>query len=1435
MNRQSKKFSTLDSDFFSSASDIRIQNTIKLGTNIDYNYSHAPLGVVQTGGAYSQGQIVRSLFDLNDNGTILYDSTELDQQNILNDFSSIFVSYPNLTQYPFLYDQTNPTNITTISENSKQFPIFNYLGKGFGESEFYLIGQQTNSNLKYSTPEYLSFYYTNIFNGRVLIAEPKNFSTIRWPSSGIVYSGTLVQLSLDPIESDSISNNNFKNIKVIPYQSGRGIPQYDPFQKYFSGDAFGIPKYPSYEFDLNIEPELSQGCVVGNNDSCLGISLDTDTNVNENTCTIYKYSVPDTSTFTKEELEKFRWTQWDKHPAPFTAAPKDISFTRTPRIFSPINSSEHYYSPWPNYYAYQQNDVAPILHKGITTVSVGAAFNIGACAYYEPDVADGDDPRGNPNYVSISIVPLFQGEQIKIGSTAYANCLGHEISPEPIGTTPYPPPSYIDASGSVSNVQFTSQFFGIQRDGRRDNPWYDWFDPTYGAVGWTGTPNFLFSQIPDLGTVPIQTRDSLGTNLPFLNQSNQGSVIIQARSTVNSADPDFGSGRMNLIGSTSYQQSSDLLKFQRMTQFPGAVERALPIGKTKQSIQGTGQWTYTGTILDFSQNVFASGAGYVTGLYSTQPPKSSLSVGSGATVNITAVNSDTSIDTITLNSPGINYVQGDIVSIIQEQDPTFGKGTLEFFRNSANIIFDTDTTVSLHLNGTGYQSSIYETGFNISANNLIVQATATINNAALARTFNALISHITSVEVYSVSDVSRYPIGTIVGIMNDSNKENWATCIVDSNDGVSTITLTIDKIGGKNVYDTGTFIYSTEILGFKQVSMKITCGNNDGIISGIDMIDIPNMNKENDLILVNQPGSDKNCIFQLQNNTNRIQSFATKQITGGAGYWYNSNFFVDALTFANQVNLTSNEAEILNPGNVSSGADILIGGISFDGADSVTQASFFPSYASYSGEFGNVQTISQTYPIDLETQPVAGNIPATGWPSFVFRNTATFIQDVRFFIQTKGSNYSIGGPLNVSGGSGADLQVFITEVDENGGIESLKLQTFGNGYLNQDIVQVVGGNNDSEIVLKIPKSRELEPYYQLQFSGSTFSLLESILQFNPIIIEAGTNYTVGGPFTTSCPVYDVNYPDGFQMEVNILSVGSNGEIKDIEIVFPPVNTDHRYWSYQLDYNIIIESGDSNGIIKLSTPLKAQIMQFTNQGTNYTTQSNVSTYNLSQNNLVILCGLETTGAGECEVIDYGASDLKPLFWDLRRYQVGDIIAFNQNGNISATAEITSIDLQTNSISFNQLTVGSGYVQPASSNYGFLPTLNLSQTATTVNVEADSDGFVTSLSNVVLGTNTEYNDVLIVEQETSDNNVVFRIASESDVPAPWQPFTNGRNATASEWNNFKTVLKSSVNLLDQRMIIDADKYYPNYYDNSWYFYGQPDNKDPKSSGFSFVQTT
>ncbi len=349
-------------------------------------------------------------------------------------------------------------------------------------------------------------------------------------------------------------------------------------------------------------------------------------------------------------------------------------------------------------------------------------------------------------------------------------------------------------------------------------------------------------------------------------------------------------------------------------------------------------------------------------------------------------------------------------------------------------------------------------------------------------------------------------------------------------------------------------------------------------------------------------------------------------------------------------------------------------------------------------------------------------------------------------------------------------------------MEELKLRNVGTGYKPNDTVTLLGGNNDSSIILKV---------FPTEIIATPLGLIG---------LGAGTGYTVGGPFTTNSSGL------GTGMTVNILEVTDTGAVTTLEIFDQGVN-------YTEAENIIIQSGGFDCTFRVRFN-KRVIKNFTDTGTNYKTATNVPTFNVTLNSFFPQCN--TTALGECFVsnVIFPGVNIRPE-WDLKRYQVGDILAFQQDTNVSATAEITSIDETKPEVIFNQLTPGSGYTPGLLST--FTQSINLSINPTTVDITADDQGFVTGVKINTLGDRFRWGDFLMINQSGSGKNCVVKLVSERNVPPPWQPFINNREATASEWNDYKRIVKGAVNLLDKQILTEMYPNYPQYQNESWTYYG------------------
>lgn len=1395
MVKSYEKFDSVSSvnNFVSKGKFQQKSGSFKLGTGKDNNHSLS-LGngkvVFNVGSAYTQGNQIRSLFNLNDNGTFLYQPTTLDKQNVKNLWNSIFLTYPNLQNLEFLYPIANTWNAENTIAQSKDYPLYRFNGKGLGKIEFYNTGSTITGNLKEATFIPLEHYSGWLTRGKIPpLSAPRNINGPTFPYCGMIYSGTLLQYNFE-------KQNNFKNIKVIPYQAGRGIPQWDPTKEYFGGAPFGVPKIG----EVTIEPQLSHGVGTTNNDYSVGVALDTQS---DNVPKIYNYEQPPNAPSTHEP--------WYNHPAPFTAPPEDISFTKTNRVYSPgPNLSGCYWAPWPNYYAYKDNEPIPVLTQGKVTVKIGAACNIGMQAYYEPDVVPGDNPINNPNYVSVSCVPLFQGEKIKVGSDVFASAMGQVITWDTRGVSPYPAASYVNCSGNkVELVLFGKKT--TFRDSREENPWYDYRDSTFGAIGWTSTPAFLLSSLPDQGKAVIESKV---TDLPYMVQSCQGSVIVQGSTTIDPLSTE-GSGRMELLGPARYSkpepgQTCTNFKFEKIKRYPATPGRTQTCGMTMQEIEGKGKWNYTGTLNFTTQDFNVCGYGYQTGIYYTRG-----GTGVGCLVEVTNVDINGSITGINTKFAGTGYTDGDVLTLIDPLEQ-YGKGSLQL-KNTATVQWIAGV-VSLHYEGTGYESEYNVIGYNLSRNNLIMKITTTYEYVGTYSDNGPGV--ITDFSVHSFVDASEYPVGTTFYAMNTDSSEKYtksgplAIFVVTFNDGVTIqVQLFSNYFWGDNVaYRIGTYLYSTLKIDTRGPAMTIKAEN--GNIKEIKYTDTGIGNLDQDIILVQE--GEQNCIIRYNSSMHGLQ-LGCRMVEGGSGYVFNQKTSSTWIT-------TKNNVKVLNPGRIYSGIDMYITNtsengtinkISYNNSDRNQMNPLQPDFSSYTGTFGSIQTLEQTVVPEVSTQPVAGPEPVGGWPSFVNVSNATFEQDIDFKIIVPGTGYSIGGSYTTTGGSGNGLTVIITEVDYQGKIIDLRIKEKGALYKHNDVVSIAGGGG--EIVLKIPKTQRVR-YFGSIFSSNLYGYPMIFYDFD--VLVPGTGYVVGGPYNTVC-----NNRFGEGLKINILKVDTNGGIQDIEILELVDSSTSSPSNYLTNYNIVIESGNNDAVIQLKDPVKTKPINFTKQGTNYVTATGVSTYNITQNSLYTICGLETMGAGQCEVISYGSSDTKPPGWNFKRYNIGDIISFNQLGNKTATAEIISLNPLTQEITFNQLTTGVGYTQPATP-YGFLPTLNLTKSATTVDIVAEN-GFVKSVSVNTLGVGVEAGDYLLIEQ--GDYNCVVQVQPLRDVPPEWQIHTNGTPATFQQWNDYKEVMKSAVNLLDYPLFIDMMGNYPNYMNVSYYSYGDEGITNEFNCGF------
>lgn len=1158
-----------------------------LGTSRDFNSN---LKNIVAGSAYTQGNVVDSQFDLNSNGPLLYEWMEQDRLRTIARFYSIFETYPTLVDYPYL-TESDVWDASGALDNSQEFPIFKVPGKGKGKVEWFLSapvynGDESEGNLV----ENVEFY-----EALGLSPEPKSrvVNQFWFPFSGKNYSGTLVQLYVDSADGN--------RMKVVPYQMGRGIPQYVSGNPYFSGNPYGVPRWP--DSGNPILPQLSMGAVPGNNNAGIGVILDTERNPGLEDVKVYRYTEPGT----------VRNVDWENHSSPFVVGPNTVSG------LSELNSSGTTWAPWSLNYAYNDGDPIPILVQGQTTLRIGAAYNIGMQAYFEPEIESGDDPLGvdAAKYVSVPIVPLFRGESLKIGSYVYASVMGHVLTYEQEGLSPYPPAVQYDLGTSTT------------RDARLENPWYDWYDVTGGATGWTGTPQFQVAGIPDEGVAIIETKN--GQTLPYLSQANQGSVIVHPVSTVNPADSENGSGRMTLIGPAEYEQANSGSNpnancvFTYLTKFPGAPERAQPVGTALECVDGTGQWTYTGGALlpNNTQTVSAVGSGY---------------------------DSDA---------------------------------------------FNVET-------------------FNETKNDLVIELE--IVDGALSGTPSAVGSGST------VSDYDNYPKGTtftilaesVSGATVDQNPNGEPMIIVvDTNDGATVITFSVISAGSGYKDTTTATLFVTRRLGIVAPKVDIVLDGSGGL-SSVSVRDVGYGNETGDTVRVLPYVNAGKFTLDID-----IDTTNAKAVKGGFNYAVESsvestvlraisNTVVDYTINIEQVNgLVPNSQSMVSP----------------QYSVSVLETNTFTLPII---ETGQILTLSENIVRNNVTTAQASSggpvvAPVGGWDSYVYANTATFLQKAgKNELTSGGGTYTIGDTTAGNGSETFDLTIYSVDTTSSNTVTSVS-------------------------------------YYGPADDGYPFN----------------TVYTVAGG-------------------------GSNATIE------------LKSWTSSTK----------------PSPNKGQAGFLTSQGTGYSTASGVSTFNLSANPLFVFGEVDNPGAGNCTIFEYNpASGLGEIampvredgsvYIDLSRYMVGDSIEFYQGTADTGEFDIDSIDVAQSILTLTQTDFGTSFVVPPNSDYAWFPTRNLTETATTVDLVANVDGQVTSITIATTGNRLRYGDYLLVL--AGDQNLVFQFVPTMDVPPQLQPYVNNRAATADEWNAYRTIMKSAVNLLNVPLILNFNPMYPNYFNNSWYWFG------------------
>lgn len=800
-----------------------MDNTYNTNTGLPAN--------VKLGTSESQGNRTRNMFNLNNNGPIQFGNTQDDKKQILTKFPTILGDNPLVGKFPWMYsgyESWSQNTQSILDSSTTEIPICKCLGKGLGNIEIYKVGQAIKGQ-----PD-----MAGVFQSREqsdFIKEPI------YPFDGKIYSGTLVELLVQGDE-----------IVAIPYQTGRGI-LYDP--KWYSPEEdikpWGSQVWPDTQ--NVIPPYLAPGAEPQNQSSLYGVVLDSYSSQNY-TERVFKSKQPIGQIDDREP--------WYNHPAPQTIPATsykgiiDGDKYPTQGFMSPgPNSSGTFWSPWPEYYAYKSGDPIPILTQGVTTVRIGAAYNIATSTYGVSTQVSATKKEWLP----LSIIPLFQGERIEAGSLVYA-CVKGQIQTEG---------AYAAGFGNPLGQTL----------------WDVNVDTTWGNIGWCGTPGLSFSCIPDNGVSQIETRSS-GVNINFLNQSSQGSVIVQA---VTSVSPYPGLG--NPFNPRAFESLPEFtateiynLKKERFA-LPGVSgrgclsqmvpEKAQPIGVVMETIEGTGKWPYTGIPLDPPLDetiVFLfGGSNYGISVPSEVGTRNgNPGVQSGMTVTWSMVTSSfPRLGTINQNpdivTPGTGYADGDLIIV---NLPTEVSGTglyqpLKYKCNNATYVLENGSLFA-QLGGSRYLDSTKWATFNLTRNSVYLGFDD--NSGTLL--YDNFIKY-----QLPQSDFPQYfdnyvPEETVIRVVTQGLYQDSAVFrVLTMGDNNCTLERLFE---GANYPPGGTIlVYETEIINWTQRAPYVEVQNQGGKITDCTILDYGvGVQKDDVLLVVNDTLytttlSDNNAIFQF--------------------------------------------------------------------------------------------------------------------------------------------------------------------------------------------------------------------------------------------------------------------------------------------------------------------------------------------------------------------------------------------------------------------------------------------------------------------------------------------------------------------------------------------------------------------------------------------
>jgi hypothetical protein len=865
------KFETLEVENFMTSSGILDVSSGFTFLGDSKNDNHSPVtGALPSksymGTSETNCQWSRSLYDINTSGPIRYTNTVDDKKIVIQNNISNVTTNPVLTTFPWLY----PNNVTwtTATETAAKSnnDIFKCLGKGLGEIVFYKLSDSFNGQKEKAG--YITKY---LDNGTCLGV---NSNSVRdqelFPFNGKVYSGTLVQL-----RSQINLESGIKETVICPYQTGRGIPRYaHGFQP---TDVTRLSEFlPFGELTWNdgssMSPYLSEGVEPSQNNTCVGVILDTYSHKIPKDLP-FIYSLP--TDYTKTQLESNTFVPWYTHPAPQTIGPKsvntNITIPNTQGFLSPgPGLSGSYYSPWPGYYAYKSGDPVPVMVTGVTTLRIGAAYNIALMNYGIKQRISATDE----SWVPIQCIPLFQGERLEAGSYVYAAVKGHIYTGGP----------YIAYSPAErSNMEILNGAVG-------QTPHDNFVDSTYGNYGWTGTPGLSFSNIPDTEVPIAQTLPNADGNVRYIqgiHQCNQGSIIIHPVTSV-TPYPALGNAFLQKNEGNTINNLSLIDKYNtRKERFnlPGVSgrcmlaqtvpEKAQPIGVLLETVIGSGKWSFTGLPVnppvDYNAIMQIGGSNYKQSNDSA-PFTMEVRGGSGTGMNVIYTTQNIvspDLGTLTavpiLNTPGTGYLNKDIVTIqdmsLNYESPMYRNNNSCYVYNSGSFIF--------HSGGINYDISVATNypfaTFNLTENNVYFKFEYTAG-------FPVQVGNFPSSSDYP-QDFTRYPVGSIIGVLEstfwDSGTSELTYFRVLSIPNYTTQTLTL--VDNVSVYPTPSNpsfpVYETIKMNYNKRSPTVSIEGlpmqySGGELSFVGVSDwgIGNIKGDKILVISNDP-SNNNAII----------------------------------------------------------------------------------------------------------------------------------------------------------------------------------------------------------------------------------------------------------------------------------------------------------------------------------------------------------------------------------------------------------------------------------------------------------------------------------------------------------------------------------------------------------------------------------------------